>query len=166
MLLQLHGFVHRCFFPQKGLPPLHLQRFSLSAVSSKVSLNPDEVPTPFLECPLYPTSVYHLQPDHNLQEGKKLILSSQCVLQGMVNRRQQYLNLGTAPSTSIGSGLKSGLLSPKLVAARDKGPALTDAFQQSLQGGDQIGITVPLVSPTERGHASNAENARDTGSPA
>lgn len=36
-----------------------------------MSLSPDEVKTPFSECTLYSSGVYHLQQDDNFQEGKK-----------------------------------------------------------------------------------------------
>lgn len=48
----------------KASDPTHrLQRFSLRAVSFSTSLNVGEVPTPFSKCLLYPSGIYHLQPN-------------------------------------------------------------------------------------------------------
>lgn len=62
VLSQLHGFACRCFFQQECLPNPHISKGSAYVLS----LNPDEVTTPFSQCPLYPHGVYHFQPDCKL----------------------------------------------------------------------------------------------------
>lgn len=153
MLSQFYGALLTGF--STGMPsPPHLQRCSLSADASKMSLNSDEVTIPFSKFSLYPSgAIICNQITNSKRTTNTLDLASQCVLQGTIYRRRKdrILNLGTASRTFTGSSLKSGCLSSQ---ACDRGPL---ASQQS-KDGDQIGITVSLVLPTELGQTGNAEN--------